>query len=268
IEVIVSSWSRLDATSAVSYLMDDYRGWDSQLLASLAFVNLVHQDSLLARERLMDLPEGWDSADFWDAYLQGDTNLNWIEKATWVRSLSSDEDGYHAMYFLMKHWAKQNGPEASEWLQQSSDIEERNEYARVVGESWAHLHPQSAAAWAWALPQGFERGHILGDVIAVWAKQDVVASGEFVNQLEWFGDLDIVVSSYVDTAAQSDPEIIMGWARSIEEPQLRMNSIRRITEKWIQKNPESIFDWMQSASLENDEKQAVVEVWNKHYPEQ
>lgn len=132
-----------------------------------------------------------------------------------------------ALPVLVDHWPKQNWGEAAAFLDQQPAGEGRKAAVGQLVRQWAGGDQQAASAWLARQPAGPER-----DTGAV------ALAGE---------------------VRDSDPEAAAIWGATLQEPQLREESLRDTLAAWYRKSVPEALHWLETApGLTENERTALL----------
>jgi len=82
------------------------------------------------------------------------------------------------------------------------------------------------------MPEGQVRMESMEKVVSVWAKQDPVATAEWLNEFPSSELMDQPITAFVREVALKDPENALTWAQSIVDDEKR-NRVEREVSKIV-----------------------------------
>jgi hypothetical protein len=121
-----------------------------------------------------------------------------------------------------------------------------------LGESWSTKNPAAAADFALQLPATPERQHILRQSAEEWAIAHPDRATEWLAKYQRHPDYDYVVAAVATTPRNTEANFsrAIGWADTIRNDELRLNSLTRIMEQWATRDPDSARKFLaESATL-------------------
>lgn len=107
----------------------------------------------------------------------------------------------------------------------------------VVG-GWAATDPAGLTQFLVQLPAGDERGQMVGQALANWARVDPVAVANWMNAhtRELGSDLDQGMHS-IATIGGIKPDLAVAWAENITAPELRSTALNDVLRNWVASDP-------------------------------
>lgn len=90
-------------------------------------------------------------------------------------------------------------------------------------------------------PEIYARG--MAEAIEEWAERDPYEAGRYLNDQPASPVLDRAVAEYSREAARVDPEGAMSFAISVNDDEMRSDTIRRVARDWSRSAPEDYAIW-------------------------
>jgi hypothetical protein len=122
--------------------------------------------------------------------------------------------------------------------------------ARELAERMANKDPQSAAAWANALPAGETRQRAMAEVVSEWAQKDAIAAGNYLTQFGAAPDLDRARQEYAQRVVRNDPEGAIAWAQAITEEKRRTDTTQELLNSWVRRDQQAAQTWAQTNGVQ------------------
>ena len=169
----------------------------------------------------------------------------------WADKLEDPDARWQSYGAIGNQLGIDNPQNAVEWLNNTDDLRLRDAIATGLISSWSHKDPAAAAAWLKGDfgPDGeairFKASFIL---VNQWTADDAYAASFWVNSLP-AGELkEGVKVSLAKSLSVDAPEDALVWAKAINDPEQRDDTVLTIYEDWIDDNPD-------------DFKQGLIREW-------
>ncbi len=183
--------------------------------------------------------------------------------------LPAGETRNDAFTRLAESWAASSPQDASKWIATLTDPAERTRLGGRVAEAWAANDPAAAALWAAQLDsQSFDpntkgmkmndNGVLLANAIAGWARYDLDAPAEFLNQLPPSPSKDRAVAIFAMRAASEDAEGAMQWIGTISDPTMRQSVIMPMAIQMYLQDPAGYQNFMATTTLVDDNTKQMM----------
>ena len=125
--------------------------------------------------------------------------------------------------------------------------------AQLAGK-FAEKDAPSAAAWAFALPEGEAKSRALAETIGEWAKKDAVAAGAFMAKLPATAEADRSRETYATAVAGTDPKGALAWATTITDKDRQQRAVESVVRTWVKQDAPAAKDWIAQSPLPDDVK--------------
>ena len=129
-------------------------------------------------------------------------------------------------------WAALQPEQAAEAAAALTDPVARNEALHGIIGGWAQADPAALTQFLAELPPGGERGSMIGQALQSWARLDPEAVADWINNRDASPDYDEGVAA-VAGASFVKADVALGWAESINDDQLRSETIADVLHNWI-----------------------------------
>ena len=268
------AWGRIDAPAAVAYA-EERGGRHSGMATGIALSSWASLDPASARA-WVDASEdpgryqrglliGWSESNPLQAlqYLSGlDSESNLMDRWTGpqiARNLISERgvmafDDIAAMpetrnrSELIERVADELGETdpAAAALRLSSieDPSVLNAAVPELAQEWAQQDPLAAVEFVSKYQENTQLyARAMAEVIEEWAERDPYEAGLYLNEQPASPELDRSVAEYSREAARVDPVGAMSFAVSVNDPELRADTVRRVARDWKRASPEAYAEW-------------------------
>jgi len=183
-----------------------------------------------------------------------------FDRATAFAADAPEEFRLNLMNAAYTSWGESNPQAAMEAIGQLSDPETKRTAFNAAISGWSRNDPGGVADYALSLPEGDERTFALTVALRLWSADDPVGAATWMNGLDSSPELDFgaaVVASQPDAIRQ--PDIAIGWANSIIDPQLRVSILATVVNQWAAVDPVAAWNYVEtSPSLEHDERTGLL----------
>ena len=85
--------------------------------------------------------------------------------------------------------------------------------------------------------------------IGEWARRDATAAGEYLLAMPNSTFKDSAVSGYAQNVVREHPETAIEWASSIDNQDLRLQTLQRTAREWIRRDRKAALTWLSSSDL-------------------
>ena len=223
--------------------MDLYRGWASQDPQGLV------QDALALPELKgghRDDVQGW-------AITFAATEMARRDPTTvqaWLEALPDGPGKKAALYSLPVVLLTNDPARASELFQRNADLGYSDKNYRTFARTHFDSGIENAVQWAAGFPSPATRANAVAALTAEWADTDVRAAGEWVNQMpKTTGEWDKALSTYSLAAAEHSPATALDWAMTVQNGDLQLLTLKKISAVWHKKDPRAAEKWMRTLGL-------------------
>lgn len=109
----------------------------------------------------------------------------------------------------------------------------------TVARIWAGQDPARLAGFAMERLEGISRALALEEALPQWLARDPVAVSGWLDRFEPAAELDAGVSALalLPALARPHPDVALGWAASIVDPELRARTLASVATQWAEVNP-------------------------------
>ena len=175
----------------------------------------------------------------------------------WAEALPDGAIKASAFDRVAEHYAKENPTAAAEWVKGHSQHEYAERAVREVAEELSRENPEEAVRWLVDLPSQ-SQSRAMHQSMERWAREDAVAAGNFLRQMDPSDSRDAAVRSYANEVDSSDPSMAAEWAGSIANEEMRSQALNGVARSWIRKNPEEARSWLPNSGLSAEQQERVV----------
>lgn len=182
------------------------------------------------------------------------------EAAVRFASVEAPESPLLEMAF--DQWSASKPQQAWKALAKFTDPEARAQALGGLISGWARSDPAATVTYALQLPPGADRARALGMALPQWADRDLLGAWEWVSNHGLGSDLNVGLAAVarLPDLVNLYPEIAVGWAESITEPELRANTLQMLAQLWARQNPEELRRFIAcTPNLRIDDHKALIE---------
>ncbi|HET6409942.1 MAG TPA: hypothetical protein VFG14_18780 [Chthoniobacteraceae bacterium] len=211
IEGLFSSWANKDPNAAIQAARALPEGRVQENAIAQLVQNLIESDSTTALELLKDLPEG----------------------AARQNALSN----------VSYRWARIDPQAAANWYITNVPENQRGSMHQIMWE-WSRSDPEAAMKWAIELPEGDNKGQILGQVFSQMSRNDPAAAAAQIEKLPPESQRN-AVSNFISNWAHRDPEAAVRWAATLRDESSKNTAYSNVASQWGQRDPISAARWLE-----------------------
>ena len=169
-------------------------------------------------------------------------------------------------------WGQVAPQDAANWVATLQDPALINDAGQNLTDAWAASDPAAAAKWAMGVDlqnaaagnNGKNGDTLLSNVVDSWAKYDLTAAGQFLNQLPPSPTKDAAIVSFVSRAAQDNPADTMKWVATVADKNMQASAFMQTAKQWNKQDPAAFIQFMTTTTaLTDEQKQAVAAAFGK-----
>ncbi len=177
-----------------------------------------------------------------------------------------------ALAELADNWGQVAPQDAANWIATLQDPTLINDAGQNLTDDWADSDPAAAAKWAVGMDlQIAASGNnsknddtLLSNVVGEWAKYDLTAAGQFLNQMPSSPTKDAAIVSFVSRAAQDNPADTMKWVATVSDKSMQASAFMQTARQWNKQDPAAFNQFMTTTTaLTDEQKQAVAAAFSK-----
>ncbi len=180
--------------------------------------------------------------------------------ADWAKRVDSAHGRAVLIAAVAAAWSESD-PESAGRLASQELPSGRAQEDAVIGilQRWAQSAPEAALAWVGQFADGDLKDTALQATIQIWASQDPVVAGEWLNGAGTaLAKRDLALSAYAEQIATKDPQAAAAWVEKIEDQQLREARQEALASVWLGMDEESARKWVRSSSLSPQTKDRIL----------
>jgi len=163
-----------------------------------------------------------------------------------------------ALSEIVDEWAERDPLAAKAFIESMPDDPAYADMQRSLLSEWAEDDPVAAAEWLSSLdPETSDQARLATSLVANWTRYDMEAAANWLNSLPASPELDRAVGIYSMRAAQDDPEIALGWAKSVNDDRQRERLESRILPLLREQDTEAFEAYLTDSSYSDEQKQQL-----------
>ena len=277
---VMTGWASADPEGAKAHL----EGIDNQLVKGVLAQGIVNglasSDPDAATDFVLELHQSQRAAlansegeegqrQWWDrgrAYAfdrQLDTIANaQIERGmsnatSWAEQLPAGSIKASAFDRVADHFAREDPAAAADWVKGHADKDYAERAVREVAEELGRENPEEAVRWLADLPEA-NQSRAIHQSMERWTREDPVAAGNFLREMEPSASRDAAVRSYANQLDGSDPQMAAEWAGSIANDEIRTETLNNVARSWIRRDPGEARAWLPNSGLPAEQQERVI----------
>lgn len=165
------------------------------------------------------------------------------EAAAWVAKLSDAEDRSAGEASIAQTWGETSPAAASDWLE---SLPEENQAGALPSllTGWAATDPSAAAAWLQAALANNSKLPVssAGALVSAWVGKDAGEVSRWLNALPEGELYEVAATAFAQSAVEKSPKDALMWARSLGDPENRIQSVTYAMEAWLDKDREGFVE--------------------------
>ncbi len=277
---VMTGWASADPEGAKAHL----RGLDNQLVKGVLAQGIVNglasSDPDAATDFVLELDQSqraelansegtegqrqwWDRGRAYTFDRQLDTIANaQIERGmsnatSWAEQLPAGSIKASAFDRVADQFAREDPAAAAEWVKSHADKDYAERAVREVAEELGRENPEEAVRWLADLPEA-NQSRAIHQSMERWTREDPVAAGNFLREMEPSGSRDAAVRSYANQLDGSDPQMAAEWAGSIDNDEIRSETLNNVARSWIRSDPGEARAWLPNSGLSSEQQERVL----------
>jgi hypothetical protein len=156
-------------------------------------------------------------------------------------------------------WAEYQPEQAAAAAAAMTDPELRNQALHGIVGGWAEADPVALIQFVTKLPPETDRGSILSQALQYWVRHDAQAASQWINSHEPGPEMDEGVAA-VATMESVKPDLAVGWADSIANPNLRSETLAMVLRTWMTQDLAAARQYFENTKdLLPDDRQQIAE---------
>ncbi len=227
-------------------------GGGSMVLMSL-FSNLAANDPDTAFNRLEEIDgpsrQMAMAGMFQSAMFDDEKRQQLLKK---VDALPEEHERKQAKQMMLSQWVMLAPEEALTWVK-TQPVADQHELRDTVGSMLMMSDPRKGASFLLEGATDEEKSKRYSSIIGQWANLDTNAAGTWLREQPPGPHLDAAKQTFVQTAAQKDPESALAWAGTITNPETREASTQTAYTLWKKKDPAAAEQALNNSGLSEEQ---------------
>lgn len=183
----------------------------------------------------------------------------------WMYSLEDKGAFENAQRQLVQTWAKDDVTSAFEYIDSQVEPDKQARFYRNIIDNVSYQNPELAVAWLEKLPEieEDELTNIYSSIANGYTNLNSMEASKWVATLDAGAPRDNAVQSLANNIARSDPDSSLIWAASVDDKDIRKNTMRNTVREWIKRDLDTAFEAVKDASIEAEEKEPLFKLIDK-----
>jgi hypothetical protein len=227
-------WARLSPTNAAAWALalPDANARETALAS--VFAGLVDADpaQALSLGSLLVQQHPDEAVSFGSRLVDALCDAGDFEAAVQLAAGGDKEQRSFWLAGAYSKWAEFQPEQAAAAAAAIADPELRNEALHGIVGGWAEADPAALVQFVTKLPPETDRSSVLSQALQYWVKHDAPAASQWLNHHDPGPEMDEGVAA-VATMESVKPDIAVGWADSIVNPNLRSETLAVVLRTWM-----------------------------------
>ena len=254
----LSSWSENDPEGALAWFQakttsdPDFElviGAKPEYLLPTIFEGLVAKDPSTALASFSRLARIEDKNQALDGIAAAALNDDQTQRVLELATSTLGGDARAARLRIVAQWGKRAPAAAAAWVSQVRDPTEKSQLARSVAQTWIAFEPTTAVPWLLDNTPQAERANVVELATSIWVNSDPNATAEWLATLPKGTDSDLGVATLSRHIVAIEPETSLDWAKTIDNEQLRFNTMIAVIGQWRLREPEVAVESLRQSGL-------------------
>ena len=91
-------------------------------------------------------------------------------------------------------------------------------------------------------------------IMETWTRADFNGTAQWLGELEPSSARDQAVATFAPLVAKEDPRAAFQWGVTVDDQDLRMATLEKVTKRWLTESPENVADAIREATLEDADR--------------
>lgn len=176
----------------------------------------------------------------------------------WISTLTGESKD-RAMAEALDVLAGSDPRAAADKVAMIADADQRGDAVRDVATSWARENPPEAAEWLFSQDAGDDRRAMRG-VIGNWVRQDPAGALEFIESRPAGEGRDTAAQTYLWMNRDGDPREAVSLAETIADERGRERTVRMVADRWMDQDEAGARNYIeQTGALGERTKQGLLD---------
>jgi hypothetical protein len=249
---IFGQWMKQDITAAAQYLI----GLSSDPAQPQLASKLINKWAV----------EDIQSATAWAQTLSGPTRTSAMSQliSRWMRfdeaaaaafgmNLPPEELGSSAQA-IAGYLVRTNPQQALDWISKLPAGPTQTSAIDGLKSEWTRMNFATASPLIDAIPESAIRTQLLPSLVKKWTSEDAYETSLWLSKQSVSPSKDAAVAAFSEKIVSSDVEGAAQWALSIQDANLRQQTLAKTFTAWIKKDSKAAQTWLESSGLSSEEK--------------
>jgi hypothetical protein len=235
---ILGSWARRDPDGVWKWFQterkDDGNERTKGMLVSMVFAGMAANDLDTALQRLSTLDEttrGMAMSGIANSANNETSRKRLLDRAQTL----APEQRNQIRQGIVGQWAMSDSDAAIKWIH-SLPADEQKPVRESAANMMLMMQPAKGAELLLEGAEEKDKPRLYDRVVGQWAWQDSKAAGEWLSKQSQGPELDDARRTYSMAVAQKDPSAAMDWAKSVQNPEQRNQSVEMVYQQWRTKD--------------------------------
>ncbi|MEM6821479.1 MAG: hypothetical protein AAF558_06015, partial [Verrucomicrobiota bacterium] len=250
----LDGWAENDPNAAEMWSRERLNGPLSRQDILMIFMLWSRQGLSSASHYLSQVPEHWNRREFVrtvaeSAFINGPSSA-----LEWAETLEDQEIREIAIDTLVYRLSSNDSVDIGKWMSELVQNGYTGDGISTTAKMLTLSDPKQAGVWVLELPNLQSQKKALGNVIEIWAGQDLQSAGDFLNRFPPEGRTDEAVQKYALAASFSEPQTAMTWAESITDIQIRQRTMLEVARSWKNMDRTEYQKWLSVYVMSSTDK--------------
>lgn len=235
---IVGAWSRRDPDGVWRWYQterkDDGNDRTKGMLVSMMFAGMAASDLDSALQKLPSLDDSTRAmalSGIANSSASESSRTRLLDRAATMPA----EQKQQIRQGVVSQWAMTDADAAVKWIH-SLPADEQKPMRDSASNMIMMMQPAKGADLMMEGAEDKDKPQLYDRVVSQWAWQDSKAAGEWLSKQPQGPELDNARRTYAMAVSQKDPAAAMDWAKSVQNPEQRTQSVEQIYQTWRAKD--------------------------------
>jgi hypothetical protein len=255
LQSVARDMTRRDPADALTWVQAITNESDRDEALQSLFSTWAGRDSTAALAAAKNLPEGQLRNTALSQMAQSLIEIDITAALAAVGELPPGQPRQNASQNIAYQWARSDPKAAANWMLANSSQAEPWSLQQVMWQ-WTRNDPDGALQWATALPEGQQKGHVLGVALGQMARGDVTRAAEVIANLPPESQRS-AVGNFSANWASRDPAAAAKWAAQLADPDAQASAFSTVAMQWGQRDAAAAAKWIEKLPAGDGRDSAV-----------
>ena len=255
LQSVAREMTRRDPADALTWVQAITNESDRDEALESLFSTWAGRDSAAALAAAKALPEGQLRSTALSQMAQSLIDIDVTAALAAIGELPPGQARQNATQNIAYQWARIDPKAAATWMLANAQQDQPWSLQQVMYQ-WTRTDPDGALEWAAALPEGQQKGQVIGVALGQMARGDVTHAAELIANLPAESQR-AAVGNFTANWASRDPGAAAKWAAELADPEAQASAFGTLAMQWAQRDAAAATKWLEKLPAGDSRDSAV-----------